>query len=130
MADNMVELAERCERASGPVEALDLAIATWCYENGWVAGVNYDPKLWIIRNGGFTESIDAAVSIVPKDAFWRVGHDGEGADPSLFKAIVGVTKEGECWIAFRSAVSETAPLALCAAALRARAALQTETDRG
>jgi len=33
-------------------------------------------------------SIDEAVSRIPDEAFWQLGHDGEGADPSQFKARV------------------------------------------
>ena len=73
----------------------------------------------------YTSSLDAAMSLLPEtDAataiFWKVGNDGEGGDPSLFKATVLVCS------AFTSkaysAVAVTAALALAAACLRARAA--------
>lgn len=63
-AGGLVELALACERATGPSDALDLSIAEWCYSNGAVAGVNYDPRMWIERNGGeFTRSLDAAMTL-------------------------------------------------------------------
>jgi hypothetical protein len=64
----------------------------------------------------FTASIDAALKLVEADWFWRVGHDGEGADPSLFRADVGEPVS----FGFVRAVAATPALALCAAALRAR----------
>lgn len=69
----------------------------------------------------YVGSLDAVLTLVDPDAFWRVGHDGDGPDPALFKAIASVSKEGEIAITFRTATAVTAPLALCAAALRARA---------
>lgn len=69
----------------------------------------------------YTASLDAALSLVPADAFWKVGHDGEGPDPSVFSAVVGVAM-ADGSITFRKARGVTAPLALAGAALRARAA--------
>ncbi len=37
---------------------------------------------------GEGEKLREAVERIPADAFWQVGHDGEGADPSRFKARV------------------------------------------
>jgi hypothetical protein len=60
------ELIAALKKATGPSEELDEAIATWCYEHGAIAGVNYDPVLWLMRNEGFTHSIDAALTLVPE----------------------------------------------------------------
>lgn len=73
----------------------------------------------------YTASSDAAMSLISEaDAstaiFWKVGNDGEGGDPSLFRATVLV-----CTIfasATYSAVADTPALALTAASLRAHAA--------
>ena len=65
-----------------------------------------------------TTSLDAALTIIPENAFWRaIGNDGEGPDPSMFRAeIISGEK-----LRLSTAVSISAPLALCAAALKARA---------
>ena len=113
------ELIEALEAATGPSDALDLAIAEWCYCNGAVAGVNYDPELWLMRHEGFCGSLDGALTLVPEGAFWNVLTDGMGDG---YQAAV-VTKEGADrgerlkWI--RTA---TPAIALCIAALKARAA--------
>jgi len=72
-------------------------------------------------------SLDAAVTLVPPgdDVFWRSGHDGEGPDPSLFKAEVLVCRRKAPADGF-VARARTEPMARCAAALRARAALLTD----
>lgn len=138
----LLALAERCEAATGADRELDAAIALAQCDKFFNAGPKHEggrDRIGVIVGGDrcvpgngapdwlvprYTASLDAALTLVPDDAFWRVGHDGEGADPSVFKATIGVAKEGVCWITFRSAIAETAPLALCAAALRARAAME------
>jgi len=72
----------------------------------------------LLNGGGF---IDAALTLVPDDAFWRLGHDGDGADPSEFKAQIIVPKLGGVDMRGQS-VAATPALALCAAALKARKA--------
>lgn len=59
------ELIAALEKARGPSEELDLAVATWCFENGAIGGVNYYPQLWLLRNEGFVYSIDAALTLFP-----------------------------------------------------------------
>lgn len=142
MAD-LNALAERVEKLSGPCRETDAHI--WCALNGKrYMGHNRaygseetqieftePPKRTRRVSGGrglphaarWTASIDAAMTLVPEDSFWRVGHDGDGPDPAMFKAVVSVQKEGEIAISFRMATAETAALALCSAALRARAFL-------
>lgn len=78
------------------------------------------------RLPAFVTSLDAAMTLVGPDWFWRVGNDGEGPDPSVFKAQIGYVHEGPVPISFTSALAETPALALCAAALRARAASPSE----
>lgn len=72
------------------------------------------------RIPAYTASLDAAMSLVPDEAFWRLGHDGDGADPAEFKADIIIPNIGESDPRGRS-VACTAPLALTAASLRARA---------
>lgn len=67
-------------------------------------------------------SLDAAVSAVPYNApdrlvFWRVGNDGEGANPAAFKAEILLAGKFTS-PAFR-AVAAAAPLAMCIAILKA-----------
>lgn len=119
----MLELAEYCERLEGPSGEVDLAIATWCYRNGAVAGVNYDPVLWIERNGGeFTGSMDQAMALVPEGWSWIGGHS-----PTQ-KSAMAVCPDGE--VDGASGVASTPALALCTAALRARHHLENSDAQG
>lgn len=113
-ADELNALADRCEREEASSE-LNNAIARF------FAGNFYD--WWKNRPGGtdFTNSLDAAVRPEGDDVFWRSGHDGEGPDPSLFKAEVLVVRDNGSRSSFGCARTE--PMARRAAELRARAAL-------
>ena len=73
----------------------------------------------------FLESLDAAMSLVPSEAYWRLGHDGDGADPAEYKADVIVPKLGGVDARGR-AIAVTPPLALTAACLRAIARNMTD----
>lgn len=48
-----------------------------------------------------TAGLDQAVAQIPAAAFWQVGHDGEGADPSRFKARIfepmGMDRPAQGW---------------------------------
>lgn len=136
------ELADRVAADSGPDRSLDVAIfreigapVPFQFANAMVAltydeadrcyyapmgemRVRYEPPV-------YTASVDTALTLLPEtDAaaatFWKVGNDGEGGDPSLFKATILVATA----LTSRSfsAVADTAPLAITAAALRARSA--------
>lgn len=145
MSVDLEELACRVEGLTGPDREVDADI--WASINGgYIEEALYGPVVWINDKGwvkhkvalgdgiwrerellgradtapAYTASLDAAMTLVKEDAFWRVGHDGEGPDPSLLKAIISVAKEGEVAITFKTALADTAPLALTAAALRAR----------
>ena len=110
------ELIAALERAEGPSDDLDLAIARWCLTNGCIAGVDYDPELWLIRNGGeFTFSIDAALSLVPDG--WHATINARPDWPTV--------ELNEFPLPCRSVKllhARTASIALCIAALKARAA--------
>lgn len=117
----LLELAERVEKLEGQDDEVDLAIAVWCYENGGIAGVNYDPKLWIERNGGeFTASMDAALSLVPEafrfilDKRPAAAVRSDGYRAVVWHAPIVLYEKMGVW-------ARTPALALTAAALRARA---------
>lgn len=123
---DLEQLAERCEKASGPDRELDIEIAIasglyvkekrgsdrkeWFYPTdgkGW----RHSPySLGFERLPSFTASLDAAMTLVP-----------EGYDWAVFRTNGGLTVHA--WCGSREDVfSSTPALALCAAALRAIAA--------
>ena len=138
----LLELAERVERLSGPCRDVDALIrcalfagpsayveqskinAAWCvYEIGY----NGKPHIWegrglpaVVRNGAFTASLDASMTLVPEDQFWRVGHNHD--DPSYFTAQASYSTSPSL-IGFCMGDGETPALALTAASLRAKAAM-------
>jgi len=59
--------------------------------------------------------LDAAVMLAGDEAFWRVGHDGAGSDPSMYKA-----EFIQFPLAPKSAVATTPALALLAAIMKAK----------
>ncbi len=121
-------IIERLEAASGPDRELDGAIALsfgWTFEK-----MKGDRRPYYRKPGNteyylrsepphYTSSIDAALSLVPEDAFWRIGHDGEGADPSEYRADVLLSRHPDPIVC--SEVASTPAITLCIAALRARA---------
>jgi len=132
----LLELAARIEAAGGPSKALDREIALAV---GWVRQTPSEARrkhpAWFhpddCRDGEvvfdslhgtdvwrdplpYTTSIDAALTLVPEGAFWSITMRGESRPG--FHACCQLDgpldwREGA-----------TAPLALCAAALRAKAA--------
>jgi len=106
--DELRALADRVEGLAGPDRAAD----HWIF----MATAQRDAaNYWHPTEGHrYTASLDAAMSLVPTDAFWRVGHDGEGPDPSDFRADVLLVPGAR-----HIARSATPALALTAAALRA-----------
>ena len=132
----LLELATRCEQASGPDRELDADILAavrgmatlWpgYYEmGGWYYSDNGDEK-----NPPYpspTASLDAALSLMPDGTWWSVGRDTADDSPlrgfgwrgrSCFFGETGFWKSGI--IAHRPGA--TPALALCSAALRALAA--------
>ena len=120
----LLELADRCEKAEGPDRELDYAVS----EGVGKGCVRREREVWrdyAEETGGlviarYTASIDAALTLVP-----------EGWSKSLYDADNG---DGLCELNRESDDHEvqtrgkTWPLALCAAALKARA--NKETDHG
>lgn len=133
----VVTLADRCEAATGPDRELDALI--WCFLNGKrYIGHNQaygsedtqveftePPKRTRKVSGSYglqhalqcTKSLDAAMTLVPDGCQWRVDshHNMAGVFEYYTDNEVGASMreyEGE---------GHTPALALCAAALRARA---------
>ena len=98
----LLELAERCEQATGPDLELEMAISRVRDAAGKVL-----PQL------DYTRSIDAAMTLVPEDFDWRLGRTNSGL--TIHAEVGGQAEEDMRFGA-------TPALALCAAALRARAA--------
>jgi hypothetical protein len=131
---SLLELAERVEALTRPCRRIDAAIARifllpCCEEPDCLPDVMAH-NIARVEAGGddeeipaYTASLDAAMTLVPVLAFWRLGHDGEGADPGLFKAHILSWTDGTTRSQRNSiAIAATPALALTAAALRARAA--------
>jgi len=124
-------LADRCEREE-PSRELDYAItlATWAdgtVENHnararydvWVAaGCPTASERSVMGSPDYTTSLDAAVTLVQQPGSWDVDSAGCASATALVGRFL-VSDDIE-----RHATGRTPALALCAAALRARAALE------
>jgi hypothetical protein len=111
-----IALAERCEQAAGPDAGLDLAMWTTFLDTP-----GFQPlSPW---RTDYTASLDAAVTLVPEGYYWQAAngkrrHSEPQACADLF--VAHGPNRGD--MSF-TADAATAALALCAAALRARAAM-------
>lgn len=96
----LIELAERCERAMGPDRYINLAIANAIYGDKLApSGTDYN----------YTGSLDAAITLVPEGMLFIFFGDGEAAVYPV-----------EGWRAhIPNSRAATPALALCAAALKA-----------
>jgi hypothetical protein len=123
MSAALLALAERCEAATGPDRELDKAIFDALPFDALPKGIE-----GIAR---YTASLDAAMTLVPEGALWEVDHklnigpgdtfeQPEGEPARDFRAGVGIGDVPAQWTYGRNFSSSA--LALCAAALRARAA--------
>lgn len=119
--ETLLALAERCEAGSGPDRRIDHAILLNAL--GWQRS---DVEGWLVNPAGrtvlaihqprFTASLDAALSLVPEGRYWSVCNESQLAGKA--EAEVGHhEKRGTALVAWCA----TPALALCAAALRARA---------
>ena len=117
--DELLELADRVEAATGPDRELDRAIRdTLNLAHDY--GADWGSRGRDIAQAfPYTASLDAAMTLVPEEVFWRLGHDGEGPDPSQFRAEMLMVFSRSSHSAV--AVAATPALALTAAALRALA---------
>jgi hypothetical protein len=113
----LLALAERCEQAAGPDKELDFTIDDFMLKHGAETDRIRNPRYVL----PYTASLDAAVTLVP-----------EGWDFCISK---GWGEECAVCLASANKVTEiistsTIPaLALCAAALRAKAMTQPSSDR-
>ena len=120
-------LADRCEGATGPDRELDVTILTTVMGYRDVHG---DGRMFDRGNDGYwwvddcsiqqlpspTASLDAAMTLIPESFDWMLGRTNDGL---TIHAEVG--GRGDQFMRF----GETPALALCAAALRARAQVQS-----
>lgn len=139
--DDAVALAERCEAASGPDREADLWI--WANQNGkalsliglhWWAPVNDRQQVSVMVDGdpnsvrdfvpAYTGSIDAAMTLVPVEGWLNIHGPMTPAAFGYSREIDRVKRAGFDTLEppYASyATGATYALALCAAALRARA---------
>ena len=121
------KLSERVDAATGPDRELDRDILIAMHpgsrakgrDEAFIPEPSWEPGSYSRCAPVYTTSLDAALMLVPSEAFWRLGHDGDGADPSEFRAQVIVPALGGI-DAHGIAIAATPALALCAAALKAR----------
>lgn len=123
----LLDLAARCEAAEGPDRELDLSIALACgvafkqrpkYRRGHYIGSKPVQTGWKPDPLRYTASLDAAMTLVP-----------EGCSVSIEAIVCGDESrciQADVWSGARpelamAEVWSTPALALCAAALRARA---------
>ena len=105
----LLALAERCEQAAGPDRELDNAILIALgYSWRGMAYLHDDDNHVLKGSTFFTKILDAAVTLVPEGCGWMV--------------MRSAAKVGR-W----PSRGATAALALCAAALRARAQPSSDT---
>lgn len=129
----LTELAERCEAATGHDQALDMVIASLCHEHGeglshwsydqWAEQIEVNPfTTWV---PAYTASVDAALTLVP-EGWWIQflgqclldnGHSGWRARIETQADQVEAPQNS-----LGLFYAKTAALAICDAALRARAA--------
>ena len=128
-AETLLDLARRCEEATGPDREFDAAIwdAIFGGEMYWSTIQRGDewclryypgppcPEYHFLKR--FTDSLDAAVTLVPEGMAWRVD--------TLMGMIGAIVCEPDACRSMKTApclvLGKTPALALCAAALRARA---------
>ena len=130
----LLNIADLCCVSAGNSWALDRSIFKACHRPtvwagsrviSWFGDGPYgcnteDGKrhLDCINAPNYTASIDTAVSLVPEGFYWHVGHGRTRDDEPLGGASVIAAGSLET---ISEAEATTAALALCAAALRARA---------
>lgn len=110
---DLIKLAERCEQATGPDRELEcrIWIAFQPFDFQTARLVVEDLEQWVAPR--YTASIDAALTLVPEGCLWELNQWANGAS-----AECATTKPYEPQ---GRRAAATPALALCAAALRARA---------
>jgi hypothetical protein len=117
----LLELATRCEQATGPDKSIDreIAMATgWQHRSG---GVWERVLEW--ERPAFTASLDAAMTLVPDSCLAMVKQLWDGDSKSALARVSRYVASSRFWMGDWSGLSDVPALALCAAALRARAAI-------
>jgi hypothetical protein len=126
----LIELAERCDAANIEgcerallMEAFDLVVKP---SGDALMSLAISRFHQLLLMGAFLEAVMMLMPETNDDraVFWRLGNDGEGGNPGDFKAEILIAST----FAAKEfpAVAKTAPLALCAAALRARASQEAK----
>ena len=118
----LLALAERCEATTGPDSKLERDIAFAIMpdspkKNRQVRGIEYAPPA-----APFTASIDAALTLVPDPKFYVLDERPKSDGRHTVTAWVGWWTNSETWAKTDTVEAAMPALALCAAALRARAA--------
>jgi hypothetical protein len=117
MSEDLLALAERVEQATGPCRNLDnsIRLAT----NGGCA-FDEDPA--------YTASLDAAMTLVPEGWNWMAGNRNQPKARAYVNNgelhFEGVTAQRNPRLRWCEVVAATPALALTAAALRARTAME------
>lgn len=127
-SDDLIELAERVERATGPDRELDRAVAEAL---GWTRICSIPSGYMAVRPGEkveyrlpkFSRSMDAAMTLAPKGFDWCAG-DIEG----LGWASISPSQQSYSIHSEFDAQAATPALALTAACLRARASMQEQDN--
>jgi len=131
----IIALASRCEQATGPDRQLDVEIVAAItpgivgIERGPLDGSGDDylfvfdpPRAWSeswLLVPRYTGSLDAALTLVPDGHAISLHIDADGT------VIAGCMPDDGDGCTDADICASNAPLALCAAALRARAAMET-----
>jgi hypothetical protein len=111
---SLLKLVERCEQATGPNTELSFAIYAA------ISGKDYSHikrSQRYLYGEPYTASLDAAMTLVPEG--WRVRDFGDWED----RWLVTLMNEDTCETVEARSGRGLPSLALCAAALRARAAM-------
>lgn len=121
MGSDLLKLADACEAATGPDRELDREIAPLIglrivNEGHPIGRVCYDENSHGVPLPAFTASIDAAMTLLAPGTLWAVGSMEDGP----FARLCWPQPDGGFTGGYFEAEAATAPLALCAAALRAR----------
>lgn len=142
---DLAALIQRVEAAEGPSRELDAEIA--CFLRGYTIHADTDPKAgwfayWLGEPEGsecvncrewpaYTASLDAAASLVPSGCLYmaRTLWDGGGETASGCATVTQYSAAPDrMWVWDYSGNAATPALALCAAALRARQAMEARDE--
>jgi len=144
----LIALAERCEQAAGPDRELDAEIEAYLTSRvthprapGYtLEKQDAEWKLARLAESGFissarrpappyTASLDAAVTLAPEGPCWIRQDYWRGTQRQHYQPMASIMLCGEPGKAStHTGKADTPPLALCAAALRAKAMAQPSSD--